>query len=445
MNHHSQSSTIVSSLFYSKKPGVNSSTMDSETEWIIFFICTSCIYLIIIPFVIYCNYSFNLHKQDIIIQKRYPSLTLLFGVLMTLNIFLSRPLYLLTYTICNDPQAFSTNCDIENKSIINFIHYFLLLCIYSFSTPNLWIVLLRYWLIYYNVNWTRSTINKTWKIHLNPSDVESDWYLSNKSKYGNIKYCGKRVFILYLIFAPCTILLKCFVYQDDGFEMNAIVGLLYKFIPMLIMMIFAFKIRKFKDGFHIIKEVKLVVLVVMSGMILFPLIGALTSILGLNLFWRSVFSTIVSAIQSTAYLYTQTLYVLRMVNNDQGLDFTAIPQKMTNDEMALSTVIEMQSEHVQRERVQSKTQRTTSIDKNGGTFSELDDTLKDGDCFEKFMQHLANEWSMELLLAFVELTQLQQAIKREFGKNDEYEMVFIPSQKAILNNDNVPQSSFDCL
>ena len=398
--------------------------MKDVNKWYTFIIFTLCIYLIIVPFVIYCIYKFNQRKDDIIIQKRYPSITLIFGVIIikcddTTSI-------ISTHTICDDPQNFTLDCDISNEFVLKTMHYSLLFSVYTISTVDLWIILLRYWLIFYNVNWTRSTTNQTWKIHLNPSNAESDWYLSHKSTFGNIKYCGKRLFILYLIVVILVFMLKFFIWTDDGAEINMIVGIFFTVIPVCILLIFACKIRKFKDGFYIIKEIKWITLIVMSGLICYPFFGVMVpSIFGVNLFIRSVFVTTVNLIQSVIYLYIQTLYILKMVTKDETLNFMS----KSDDEMNLASMIEMQE---RKKRNPNKDQEDV----------KLEDTLKDAELFQRFMQHLANEWSMELLLAFIELTQLQSAIKHEFGKSNEYEMVFIPSQIAILENDDIPQSCF---
>ena len=55
--------------------------------------------------------------------------------------------------------------------------------------------------------------------------------------------------------------------------------------------------------------------------------------------------------------------------------------------------------------------------------------LKDETKFEKFIQHLMKEWSMEILLALIELTQMQSVIKQ-------YVMNAKEIAKAILHPSN---------
>ena len=239
------------------------------------------------------------------------------------------------------------------------------------------------------------------------------------------------------------------MWPGDGVEINTIEGTLFTIGPMLCIMIFSCKVRKFDDGFHIIQEVKWLTIIVIMGIILYPLVGVLLpSLMGFEdePVIRSVCVTTVSVIQSIIYLYIQTLYVLRVVDKDSNLNFTRMSTPRTpNDEATLSSMIAMQ-EIEKRRRTMSKVgdENNTKTDNDTGNTKDtklrLMDTLGDKELFESFMIHLGKEWSMELLLAFIELTQFQSSVKQEFGDKDEYEMKFSDLQIAVLANEDIPKS-----
>ena len=56
------------------------------------------------------------------------------------------------------------------------------------------------------------------------------------------------------------------------------------------------------------------------------------------------------------------------------------------------------------------------------------------------MHHLSKEWSMEILLAFVEMTQFQSKIKEEYQDMQSDKMTFTALQDALLENEQIPKS-----
>ena len=78
------------------------------------------------------------------------------------------------------------------------------------------------------------------------------------------------------------------------------------------------------------------------------------------------------------------------------------------------------------------------IGNSKGTTLSLEDTLGDEAGFEQLMQHLAREWCMEALLAYVEMTQLQQAVRTELQSDGMAQL--LGPQRALLHNPGVPAS-----
>ena len=62
--------------------------------------------------------------------------------------------------------------------------------------------------------------------------------------------------------------------------------------------------------------------------------------------------------------------------------------------------------------------------------------------FESFMMHLAKEWSMEILLAYIELTHFQHSVYEAMGDIDRNEesLFFSEQQHALLRNGCITKS-----
>ena len=186
--------------------------MEQNLKWLISGCCLAVMWLIFIPFSIYCITTLYRYREDIIIQTRYPKLTVLFGIFALISFVVTKPLYLLLYTLCDDPTPSSMDCSVVDQSTFNIIYYCYLFLFYTLWTHTFWIILLRFWLIFFEANWIRSTMNKDWKIHLNPMAVQKNWYLSHKSSFGSTRYCASRMAVAYIFIFGTIAALRIFVF-----------------------------------------------------------------------------------------------------------------------------------------------------------------------------------------------------------------------------------------
>ena len=97
--------------------------MEQSLQWTLFFCVVGILWLIFTPFAVYCIVRFSLYRNDIIIHKRYPTLTLVFGVITVFAIILLRPLYIFMYTLCDDPQHDSLDCPLIEERMFNVMYY----------------------------------------------------------------------------------------------------------------------------------------------------------------------------------------------------------------------------------------------------------------------------------------------------------------------------------
>ena len=402
------------------------SNLDSSTRWAIFAIFEGICWFILTPYCIWCTYKYYQHRNHIIIHKRYPSVTLLFCYIAIASICIEQGLFRLCWTLSEDWESHSNVSD--TLIIMSYIVSAII------QMPIAWILALRYWLIYYKVQWTNSTLNKQWKIHLNYLDIKSDWYLSHKSTIGNYKYMTKRVLIACLCIIIITIITKLYDLRSDRNEINLAFGILFSIVPLITMIIIRWKMRKFVDLFYIMKEFKAIqTFIVIAIAIMFLLLGVFPEIFGWNPYIQSLVWGINGVIDVVIFISLQTIYVLKQVKFCDNGDFMRLnSNKIKNDEQRLAEMMRRNT--------------MTADDENGGksdgdNIRDIKKTLRSEDTFEPFMQHLSKEWSMELLLAFIEFTQLQVRIKENYQQLPIVEdMTFIGLQESVLMNDGIPRS-----
>lgn len=157
-------------------------------------------------------------------------------------------------------------------------------------------------------------------MHLNPVDVDADWYLRRLSTAGDALWCSKRLAVFYVL---CVVLLVT-LEELEVLSMAAFSGLsgLLSIAPLMIMLVLSCKMYRFEDGFHIIGELKLIAAITCVSTFAYLFFGiALPRALGFDFYITITSASGVSVLQSLIYLYVQTLYVLRVIRNDENLHF----------------------------------------------------------------------------------------------------------------------------
>eukprot|EP01084_Bolivina_argentea_P159938 278566_1 len=409
-----------------------------SVKWNMFFAHIFITWCIFTPYCIWCTYKYYKYRNHIIISKRYPIVTLCFCAISVISLCIEQSLYRILWTTSNDYNKFSDVSPILLTTSI------IISGLVHIIVP--WLICLRFWLIYYNIEWTKSTINKKWKIHLNYLDIDKDWFLSNKSTFGNAKYLIKRVSIVALCLSILTIIIKLI---SSPFIINKLIQLITNIVPLLFMLIIGCKMKKFNDYFYIIKEFKLITILIYITIIVYILCSViLPQIFSWNAYITSLIFSIFFAIQSTLFVISQTIYVLKITKIDKKSDGIFERLNSNKTEIALSDIVSASNTPTAEQSVNTKKQYETQTQTDSNTINEtktikINDTLSNSDTFELFMSHLSKEWSMELLLAFIEITQLQQQIKWEYNEfiND---MKFTSLQESILANECIPSSYIVC-
>ena len=188
------------------------------------------------------------------------------------------------------------------------------------------------------------------------------------------------------------------------------------FFPIIFVTILWNRTPKIDDEFRIIKEARYFTWMAITAIFLYLLVG-FTPALGATRFTRYILGNISGVIDlSTATLWylCYPLYVARVHEREQ------CPNGL-------------QSAHVKNLSAQSYHTTLVKILSKEASISA-------------YMEHLKNEWSMELLLSFIEFTQFKHVIIQMFRNEIDEEILdkyhrSEQRQQAILKNPCIPYSS----
>eukprot|EP01084_Bolivina_argentea_P144088 252890_1 len=248
----------------------------------------------------------------------------------------------------------------------------------------------RSWMIYFRYRWTYYTLQLEWQQLINPNIVkekeQKNWYIRNYKRYGNVSYIYRMFGFLHFIAFIGTV--SFFITHTTQIMERAIFGCIFMFIPAIYHIIIVYKIPIFHDYYFIHRESKLhgklsiVLLIscVVSQMFIFknkPIAG-LISILTIPYILFLM-------------IYVSTFMVMSKNINQKDSDNISDAQRVRSHSMQIS----------------------------------LDDILSDSKSLHLFMVHLTKEFSIELILSYIEFYQFQ-----EFCLNE------INSVKIIIHTDD---------
>ena len=94
----------------------------------------------------------------------------------------------------------------------------------------------RLWLMSFDLHYLHSSQNEKWKIQIDPSFAERDWYLCNKSRWGNEHYVFKRVSIYYLSATTIGAGAYCYIelFHPEYFFVTALIDMVLVILPLVI-------------------------------------------------------------------------------------------------------------------------------------------------------------------------------------------------------------------
>ena len=259
------------------------------------------------------------------------------------------------------------------------------------------LILVRYWLIYYDLQFSNSCLNLEWKETITTCLIllrKDRWWVSHRGTLGNATYIIKRVVFLSVILTGC-LLSTVYLYQFkviniDIYQMVSIVLFMTEFIVLVLLY---YKTPTFEDNIYLCKEMKYITL---GTFLSISLYAACVAYYFLHGQYRFMFALIkISAIISVFVgPFVSTFWVIKHVKYDPFIS------------LSISSIGKMPELQV--------AQHSGSL--------EVIDILQNEGLFSQFMQHLQREFSMENLLALVEFIQYRQRFIEVFDISKEQDV-----------------------
>lgn len=145
-----------------------------DIRWIL-SIATLCLCLAVYtPITVYLLTKFMKYSSQMVIAKRHPQIFVIMMILGIIYLSISRLVTLGTRTMLVTNEY----CFIKSCKIAKFLNLYATTFFYSitFIAPPLYL-LLKYWMIYYDIKWMQATFNLEWKSLINPYFHEMDEYI----------------------------------------------------------------------------------------------------------------------------------------------------------------------------------------------------------------------------------------------------------------------------
>eukprot|EP01084_Bolivina_argentea_P249986 418663_1 len=344
----------------------------------------------------YYGYKFyQLRNEMIYIKRRGNIVTItaiasiivqLFGYPLTLFLHWETPLK------SNPKSVFFLVMDFVNDCLYSAPYYF-----------GAFMILFRYWMIYYDIQFSYSCLNFAWKKCIN-NNIETlykeMWYIEHRGTFGNESFMIKFVITIWIIFTmflfTSAILLSLAIVKSD------IIGHILSIVVFAIMFITLIKLwRKmpyFNDNIYLYREFQIISYFWIGLLLIYFIAISVRVIIGSMLVTKFIGHF---AVETASFIipFLSTFWVLKHFK-----------------EYNLIQNMQMIS-----------TQNQNNILRN---------VLKDNDTLNLFMQHLLKSFSGECLLSFIEFTQFRSYAITELNINE----TDIEYCVNISIADNVPQS-----
>ena len=333
---------------------------------------------------IFYTRKFHSRHNETIYIKRRGNIVIIYSIFSIILLLLGIPFVILIKWSWNSSSASSPLLFNEKSTT-----YLILDCLNDFLyVPpfqlQAFIILCRYWMIYYDIQFTASCRQLEWKkcITNNIKSLRAEqWYIENRSKYGNASYALKRAILSALIASFLTMVftwLRTFGVTDLPIYY---VFSIFVFLSLLIAFIVLWrKMPPSNDIIYLYKEFQLISIFGFLSIITFIVANAVTFLLGTYIMTSFVgqFSTMFATF---IIPFVSTFWVVKQM------------------------------------RIREEKLRLHSMDSNQP--ESLRQILENMDILNLFMAHLGDEFSMESLLALIEFYQFRTYAEDKFMVKDE--------------------------
>eukprot|EP01083_Nonionella_stella_P164595 545256_1 len=393
------------------------------------FVFSGILWLVYTPLYLSCFAWFYKHRNIQMLKKRYSSIRLiLICELIVATIFL--PSYLLLYS----------DAIIDFKSNRIYVFYPIYVGLATILFMSVW----KQWLYYFDTHLATMSLNNQWKQFLNPTAIANNWFIVNKKRFAtgsslHLKFLAAILTLFMATTAP-EFIMKTDVYTKEF--VFGIFGAFWAVLAMIVLGIIRYKTPELEDLFLIRQEL-LYVVVTLCTYIVYPIMHAINRFM----FTGHRFQVVIFVLQQW-YLGTVLLIVFFILSVWPILKNRHWVMDAHHDNLSLH-----QADHVMLAvvRVDSHTPSSNPkqcVSRVGDV--TLPQVLKNETTFNSFMQHLIKEFSIEIMLALIELSQFQERMRalalstdQNIANQEEWKLSF----DLLDGLSYIPQSSivFDAL
>eukprot|EP01083_Nonionella_stella_P134496 409197_1 len=335
-------------------------------RWVVFITHVIVHSFIAFPIVLYSYFQFNhLTKNHklLIIQKRYPSIVKLQCYICFFILIIERNLKVFlngSFVDLIDPNVLFILARIQRV-------------IYPAMSILIWCILWRFWHIYYEVQLSKALSDSRWMRYLNSSMLRCNWFISNKYKYGLTTYTTK-VMLVFLLVITIIRITTFQIFMSNGEKalyIEYIVDMILYLMPCTLIVVLACKAPSIQNTFYIKQEVTYCAIHLygsLFGCIVFVVISQ-TNIV--ESYWLNIIFSYILTWAALSVCIVQTSWVKYKVQQASRKSDEYGPIAMTNMKQYIKT--------------------------------------REG--FDLFIAHLQQEFSLELMLFFIEVFQFKTLIK----------------------------------
>eukprot|EP01084_Bolivina_argentea_P296580 510810_1 len=235
------------------------------TAYDILIACSIGLSVCYVVLLIFHGSAYYKKHNHIALKQRYASIAIVEILVCILSIILLGIYHLLW-------DRFTSDADTHN--FVQSIILTVLICIvWIMYVLGYSLTIYRFWMIRFDMKTAIATSNNQWMHIINPTAIQltkHEWYLNNRTTFGNVKWVRNHIFIPWMIFwclytAALIYLWNCLIYNDQCTRQHwmaytsANVGIAWLH-PILLLIIYC-KTPLFMDSFFISDEMKRLIII----------------------------------------------------------------------------------------------------------------------------------------------------------------------------------------
>eukprot|EP01084_Bolivina_argentea_P279832 478450_1 len=385
------------------------------------------------PILVYYYYKYRSLQKSVIFRKRYAEIVSLevqiglFKIIIGALIYISLLIWFQQHKYKqNDRLSFHFNSLIAIDYITTLILFYV------------WIW--RFWLLHFRIHINVAILANEWKYVINSKhkDTKGDWYLNNRSKYGNKNYIRNRFIIPACLMQCSLIIIPLFMTSYYNTIWWTIYFNFHIFIPFCTLITIYFTTCKFSDNFYITKELQKIFIclsvtysLMFIGNILQVIfnfsinISTIFYCIQVNIVWIGIFFSLITAIywvpKKVLPLITNRNYELREVPIRKAASDSYIQchaEKSVQNHKFLTRSRSQYDGYYENANdmeyvevlIIDKQIKKNVIGNIQNRKIKLSQILSHPKGFEMFVNHLTKEFACECLLSMCEMIQFQQSI-----------------------------------